>query len=211
MYLPSKLEEPTVSEDPLKGMQPTYIVFHKWLAANRTKIAAKRDRTVIYSGMTEGRVKIWTQLPKYERLLTQELGKNPRWEPIETVLKKLKCTLPSYKGSLQLPDGVATFKTMWGFACNAYKANLVTLHESQQIWKNLSAWYVKNAVGETYVFAGSILKKYPDLLLAEIPVLMKNKSISVESQERVMKLIPSSRAAWEKYRADSPKGRMAGR
>lgn len=200
-----------MAEDLLKGMQPAYFVFHKWLAANRQKIAAGKNRTVIYSGMDSGRVPIWTQLPRYERFLTLELGTNPRWEPIQTVLTELKCTLPSYKGSVELPDGVAKFKTMWGFARHAYNAKLVTLHESQQIWKNLSAWYVKNARGETYVFAGSILKKYPDLLLAEIPVLMKNKAISAESQERVMKLIPSSKAAWERYRADSATGRTAGR
>ena len=200
-----------MQEDPLRGMRPTYFVFHKWLAANRKRIAAGRDRTVIYSGMNSGRVPIWTQLRLYERFLSLELGTNPRWEPIQTVLTRLPCSLPVYCGSVELPGAVAQFESMWDFASRAKDKQLVTTQESQQIWKNLSAWYVKNAVGETYVFAGSILKKYPDLLLAEIPVLMKNKSISAESQERVMKLLPSSKATWEKYRADSSKGRTAGR
>lgn len=211
MHLLCNLVEPAVGEDPLKGMRPTYAAFHRWLAANRRRIAAGRDRTVIYSGMNSGRVPIWSQLRLYERFISLELGTNPRWEPIEIVLKRLPCSLSHYADAGALPRTVDQFESMWDFACRAQAKQLVTMHESQQIWKNLSAWYVKNAVGETYVFAGSILKKYPDLLLAEIPVLMKNKSISVESQERVMKLIPSSRAAWEKYRADSPKGRMAGR
>ena len=211
MRLPCNLVEPALGEDQLKGMRPTYLVFHKWLAANRRKIAAGRDRTVIYSGMNSGRIPIWTRLGLYERFLSLELGTNPRWEPIQTVLTKLPCTLPNYRGPVELPYGVAAFKTMWDFACHAKDRRFVTTHESQQIWKNLSAWYVKNAVGETYIFVGSILKKYPDLLLAEIPVLMKNKSISAESQERVMKLIPDSKATWEQYRADSAKGRTAWR
>lgn len=211
MRLLCNLVEPAVAEDPLKGMRPAYFVFHKWLAANRKRIAAGRDRTVIYSGMNSGRVPIWSQLRLYERFLSLELGTNPRWEPIQTVLTRLPCSLPHYSDSVELPDGVGRFESMWDFACRAKDKQFVTLHESQQIWKNLSAWYVKNAVGETYVFAGSILKKYPDLLLAEIPVLMKNKAISAESQARVMKLIPSSKATWEKYRTDSAKGRTAGR
>ena len=211
MHFPFNLVEPAVSEDPLKGMRPTYFAFHKWLAANRKRIAAGKDRTVIYSGMNSGRVPIWTELRRYERFLSLELGTNPRWEPIQTVLTDLPCALPNYRGSVELPDGVAKFKSMWEFACHAKGRQFVTTHESQQIWKNLSAWYVKNARGETYVFAGSILKKYPDLLLAEIPVLMKNKSISAESQARILKLIPDSKATWEKYRADCAKGRTAGR
>ena len=200
-----------MGQDPLNGMRPAYVVFHKWLAANRKRIAAGRDRTVIYSGMNSGRIPIWSQLRLYERFLSLELGTNPRWEPIQTVLTRLPCSLPHYSDAVELPDGVGKFESMWDFACHAKDKQFVTTHESQQIWKNLSAWYVKNAVGETYVFAGSILKKYPDLLLAEIPVLMKNKAISAESQARVMKLIPSSKATWEKYRADSAKGRTAGR
>ena len=200
-----------MAQAPLNGMRPTYFVFHKWLAANRKRIAAGRDRTVIYSGMNSGRIPIWSQLRLYERFFSLALGTNPRWEPIQTVLTRLPCSLPHHSGSVELPGAVGKFKSMWDFACHAKDKQFVTLHESQQIWKNLSAWYVKNAVGETYVFAGSILKKYPDLLLAEIPVLMKNKAISAESQARVMKLIPSSKASWEKYRADSAKGRTAGR
>lgn len=203
--------ERVVHDDPLKGMRPTYFVFHKWLAANRRRIAAGPDRTVIYSGMNSGRVPIWSQLRLYERFLSLELGTNPRWEPIQTVLTRLPCSLSHYADSVALPGAVDKFESMWDFACHAKDKQLVTTDESQQIWKNLSAWYVKNARGKTYVFAGSILKKYPDLLLAEIPVLMKNKAISAESQERVMKLIPGSKATWEKYRADSAKGRTAGR
>lgn len=203
--------EPAVDETGLQGMRPTYFAFHQWLAANRRKVAAGRDRTVIYSGMDSGRNPVWKKLDHHQGLLSLELGRNPRWEPIQTVLTKMPCTVQNFRGAAVLPDGVAKFRTMWDFACHAGSKKFVTAHENRQIWKNLSAWYVKNARGETYVFVGDILKKYPDLLLAEIPVLMKNKSISAEAQQRVLKLIPSSKSAWEQYRDDSPKGRAAGR
>ena len=80
-------------------MRPAYVVFHKWLAANRKRIAAGRDRTVIYSGMNSGRIPIWSQLRLYERFLSLELGTNPRWEPIQTVLTRLPCSLPTGSGS----------------------------------------------------------------------------------------------------------------
>ena len=128
-----------MGQDPLNGMRPAYVVFHKWLAANRKRIAAGRDRTVIYSGMNSGRIPIWSQLRLYERFLSLELGTNPRWEPIQTVLTRLPCSLPHYSDAVELPDGVGKFESMWDFACHAKDKQFVTTHESQQIWKNLSA------------------------------------------------------------------------
>ncbi|MBC7992345.1 MAG: hypothetical protein H7Z15_03770 [Rhizobacter sp.] len=193
------------------GVTPTYYVFHRWLSENRRKVAAGTDRTVIYSGMDSGRVPLWRQLRDYENLLSRELGKKLVWEPIQEVLTGLPCKLKPYQGHVVVPEGVMRFKTMWDFACGVKDQKFVTEHESQQIWKNLSAWYVKNAVGEVYIFKGSILKKYPDMLLAEIPVLMKNRNVSTSVQKKIFDLIPESRAAWERYRADSEKGRLAGR
>lgn len=79
--------------------------------------------------------------------------------------------------------------------------------------ENLSAWYVKNASGGIYVFAGEKLKKYPDQLLAEIPVLVKNKKLVItpDVAKKLETLVPSSVKAWEMYRADTREGRVRGR
>lgn len=200
-----------MDESQLKGMRPTYVVFHKWLAKNRKRIAAGKDRTVIYSGLDSGRAPIWTKLPLYEKYLSLDLDHNPRWQPIQEVLEGMPCTVSRHADTVELPGGVAKFRTMWDFASQVVGKKYVTTHEGQQIWKNLSANDVRNATGEVYVFVGSTLKKYPDMLLAEIPVLMKNKNLSPESQERIIKLIPSSQAVIEKYREDTSKNRTAGR
>jgi hypothetical protein len=132
-------------------------------------------------------------------------------QSIENVLTRMPCDLKRHRGDIKLPDGALRFKNMWDFGCGVERKRFVTKHESQQIWKNLSAWYVKNAVGEVYIWRGDVLKRYPDLLLAEIPVLMKNNRISPDSKRRVLALVPDSKALWERYREDTPKGRTAGR
>lgn len=193
------------------GMRPTYYVFHKWLASKRRDIAAGRDQTVIYSGMDNGRVPEWRKLAQYADELYAHTGRHPNWQSIEHVLSRMPCELHRHQGGVELPDGLSRFKSMWDFGCGVESKHFVTKHESQQIWKNLSAWYVKNAVGEVYIWKGDVLKRYPDMLLAEIPVLMKNKKISPAAMKRVQELVPDSKALWERFRDDTPKSRTAGR
>ena len=192
---------------------PTYSMFHKWLAKNRRNIAAPKDRTVIYSGMDDV-VPVYKQLPEHAKTFRELFGYDPGWVSLEFVLKKIKVDWTAYCGDAPPPKAVLALDCMWDFACNVRRVSgAVTIREAQQIWLNLSAWYVKNASGDVFVFEGSTLKAYPDLLLAEIPVLLKNKDAKVVEAygQKLVRLIPKSKAAWEKYRADSRKGREAGR
>lgn len=194
-----------------QGMRPTYYVFHKWLASHRKDIAAGRDQTVIYSGMDSGRVPEWKKLSQHADELYTLTGTRPNWQSIEQVLRKIRCDLKRYQGKVELPEAAVHFKSMWDFGRLAAKKHLVTKNDSQQIWKSLSAWYVKNAVGDVYIWKGNVLKRYPDLLLAEVPVLMKNQQVSADSMKRVLALVPDSKALWERYRDDTAKARTAGR
>jgi hypothetical protein len=191
------------------GFSPGYFVFHTWLKKNRNSIKAGRDRTVIYSGLTSGNKPIWTQLDRFEELLSKFLQRKLRWEPIESVLRRLDCKFGHVEGAEHLPPGMAACGSVWDFACHA--SDFMTDHERQQVWKNLSAWYVKNAEGEVFLFRGHFLKQYPDFLLAEIPVLARNKNVDEATLKKVFKLLPESEALWKKYRGDDAPGRSAGR
>lgn len=195
-------------------MSPTYVAFHAWLSKNRKRIAAATDRTVIYSGMDSGNVPLYRRLEEHERFLKHDYGRDPKWEPIKKVLLEIDVDWRNYQAGAELPKGVFALKNLWDFAFDVKRiSGAVTNGESQQIWKNLSAWYVKNATGKMYIFEGDTLKKYPDMLLAEIPVLLKNKNVKLTAatQAKMIKLIPTSKAAWEAYRKDTAAGREAGR
>ena len=195
-------------------MSATYCLFHAWLAKCRGKIVAGKDRTVIYSGIDSGGVPLYKRLAEHEKFLRDEYGVDPKWQPIESVLRNLTVDWKTHQGALEFPKPVLVLRNLWDFAVNAGQADrTLTTQESQQIWKNLSAWYVKNATGKIYIFEGDKLKKYPDMLLAEIPVVLKNKNIkmSAATEAKMIKLIPDSQAAWDRYRADTAKGREAGR
>ena len=192
---------------------PSYAAFHRWLTKNRGCIAASKDCTVIYSGMDSGDVPLWKQLPKIQAQLRETIKPGLQWEPIETVLRSLRVDWDAYTSIEALPTKLLSLRSIWDFGVSAQRLGLITRPESHQVWKNLSAWYVKNASGGIYVFAGDTLKKYPDLLMAEIPVLVKNKRlvITAEIAKKLESLVPSGIEAWQKYRADSQMGRLKGR
>lgn len=183
-------------------MSPTYVMFHAWLKKNRKTVAAKKDKSVIYSGMDKGGVPIWKRLHAHEETIKVIWGKSPAWEPIVLVLKHLKVNWKSYKGDLDIPAKVFGLGNLWDFADQVEKLGAVTKNEEKQIWINLSAWYVKNATGDLYVFDGDKLDDFPVMLLAEIPVLLKNKDIkrTEEIEKKMVRLIPASAKAWASHR-----------
>lgn len=193
------------------SLSPSYRAFHHWLARHRREIRAAPHKTVIYSGSFSQGPAVWQRLQNYEKLLSRLRGSKIGWEPIETVLRGIPCTLARHGDGELLPEALTRFKTMWHFACDAPRQGLVTRHEEQQVWRNLSAWYAKNAVGEVFMFKGPVLKQYPDMLLAEIPVLAKNGNVTPDFQRRIEQLMPETRSLWAKYRADTPQARTAGR
>jgi len=193
------------------AMSPSYRAFHHWLARHRREIRADPGKTVIYSGGFRHGPGVWKRLAEYEKLLSRLRGRSIDWQPIEHVLRRLPCTLHRHGDGEVLPPGLSRFKCMWDFACEAQRDGLLTRHEEQQVWRNLSAWYAKNASGEVFMFKGPVLKQYPDMLLAEVPVLARNGKLTSDFQRRIEQLMPETRALWARYRADSVQGRLAGR
>jgi hypothetical protein len=183
------------------GWTPAYWAFHAWLRSNHNKLKAGRDRTVIYSGMRRGDVPVFKKLGRYRSLITAYFGVDPQWETLEFVLKKIKVDWDRYRQTNELDEKmVKSYRWMWDFAMEAPARRFVSPYEGRQIWKNLSAWYVKNAVGKVYIWEGATLKAFPDFLLAEIPILLKNKNVTPETIKRAVELAPKSAEAWRKYR-----------
>lgn len=197
-------------------LSPAYEAFHIWLRSNRALIAAGKDKTVTYSGKTGGGVGLWKKLPERAEEIKVLFGVDPEWTPIQFVLEKLKVNLGSVaKASPRLdhflPSQLYQRISMWDFACNASRRKWMTLHENQQVWLNLSAWYVRNAKGRVWIFMGKQLKEFPDLLLTEIPTLMKNGRVDEVTMQRAIHLAPKSQANWEKFRTKEQGQRTEGR
>lgn len=197
-----------------RGMTPTYVVFHRWLAKHRRQVKAGHNQTVIYTGVSYAKgeaIGEWKRLRDHADGLYAYCGWRPRWQPLEAVLRRLKCRFQPFQGDLVLPERLRRYDTMWDFACQAPKDRLVSGHEGAQIWLNLSAAYARNATGGVFIWQGEVLKRYPDLLLAEIPVLAKNRNITTNALKKVLEMVPGSRATWERYRADGASRRLDGR
>ncbi|MBV8663601.1 MAG: hypothetical protein JO107_10905 [Hyphomicrobiales bacterium] len=215
----------------MAAFSPAYWGFHRWLSANMSKVKSGRA-AVIYSGMDAGKP-IWKKLDEYEKELKLYFRIKPTriWETLAEVATGITTDIggavsrADYERALQsktINPGVAydalrqklkKYKSLYDFAENSARNNDVTAYEKTQIWKNLSARYVQNASGHVYIFEGDVLKKYPDFLLAEIPVLMKNKRVDAATIARAVKLVPKSKDAWLKYRdkSETAEGRLKGR
>lgn len=144
-----------------KDSSPVYRAFHHWLDKNRGKIKADANTTVIYSGMDSGGMPEWKKLADHARDIRRLTKVDPEWQPIEQVLSKLAFDISDYKSDAPLPSSALRFGSVWDFACKAASKSYITRHESQQVWKNLSAWYVKNSSGHVWIWKGDVLKAYP--------------------------------------------------
>ena len=194
-----------------KSFSPVYQAFHEWLKKNRGKIKAGRNETVIYSGMDSGGVPEWKKLDEHARTLKKTIGYDVEWQPIEQVLRKLSFDLTPYKGDFPLPASALRFKSAWDFGRKISSKNYVSRAESQQVWKSFSAWYAKNSSGHVWMFKGDRLKAYPDMFLAEIPVLLRRNDLTPENERQLLELIPDLQKVVEAYRTDTFRGRKAGR
>ncbi len=188
-----------------------YRAFHRWLAVNRRKVKAPRNRTVIYSGSDRKKVPTWHRLNSKGKDVKAKFGVVPKCTTIQQVLEDLPFTLGDYVEGGPDPFKGFAYGTMWDFASKACKHKLLSTRDGQQVWFNLSVWYSKNAGGKVWQWAGDTLKEFPDLLLAEIPMLLKNKKVDEDTMKAAIKLAPASAKAWQQYQAASKQQKAEGR
>ena len=195
-----------------QDVQPrVYKAFHNWLSVNRRLIKAPHGMTVIYSGWDRRSVPAWNRLNSRGKDVQATFGVVPRWKTIQAVLEGLTFAVDGYVDGEPDPFKGFAYGTMWDFATKAPKHKLLSRRDSQQVWFNLSTWYSKNATGKVWMWVGDTLKEFPDLLLAEIPMLLRNKKIDDATMKAAIKLAPASEKAWKLYQAASKQQKQDGR
>jgi hypothetical protein len=149
---------------PLLQDTKDFLVFLRNNPVLRKRIAADRDKTLIYAGSFFKPV--WRELDELRKKSTEQ-----NFQLLPDVLHRLPPP-PGAPGSLKTYVEALTDQSRMPWRDNGFI-----------IWRALSGIYASNAVGKVYVYAGSGITKEKVLAITEINVLARNPNIDAVSLE----------------------------
>lgn len=202
--------KPALGEGDLHSLN--YRSIKTWIAANKGKLKAPPDKTVLYSGRDYDLEKLEKELPAAQRpeyIGTQMYRLVAAWQksvkdtPVGVGFKTLPDVLKAMKDCPKIVDKdceTVPYPNAWVFFDDLEKTkDLEALLPNRKkiatdAWRELSDIFASNAVGDIKIFDGAAddygkLKEDKAFILKELPALLKNPNLSREAKDILSKKI----------------------
>lgn len=204
--------KPALGEGELHSLN--YEAIRSWLAANKGKLKAPPNKTVLYSGRDYDLEALQKKVPAEERetfMGTQMWKKVAAWQKDAKAVKDRHVGI----GFKMLPDILRTLKppsvvdkdrkevhypNAWAFFDELEKTrDLDALLPNRkkiatEVWREMSDAFASNAVGDIEIFDGAAddyekLRTDKNLILKELPALLRNPNLSKQAKAVVLVMI----------------------